>query len=332
VTTRAAAIAVILVAITAAALLLYRAFRMPGRSYRGAAPPPARELVVELRRDVHALAGTIGERNIVTAPEAFAEAATFIEDALRGAGYAPQRQTFEIDGVPCANIEVEIRGTTNPNDIVIIGAHYDTVAGSPGADDNATGVAALLAIARRFAREKPARTVRFVAFANEEPPFFTTDQMGSWVYAKRSRERGEHIVAMISFDAIGFYSDAEGSQQYPAMLEAVYPSTANFVAFASNISSRGLLQQCVDVFRRHATIPSEGGALPEDIPGIGWSDQWSFWRHGYDAVMVTDTALYRNPHYHTRSDLPDTLDYEALARTTEGLLAVIFSLSRALGS
>ena len=326
-TTRAAAIAVILVAIAAAALLLYRTFRMPGRSYRGTAPPPARELVGELRRDVHALAGIIGERNIVTAPEAFAEAATFIEETLLKAGYAPQRQTFEVDGVPCANIEVEIRGAVNPNDIVVIGAHYDTVAGSPGADDNATGVAALLAIARRFARQKPARTIRFVAFANEEPPFFVTEQMGSWVYAKRSRARGERIVAMVSFDAIGFYSDAEGSQQYPAMLEAVYPSAANFVAFASNIGSRALLQQCVEVFRRHATIPSEGGALPEDIPGIGWSDQWSFWRHGYDAVMVTDTALFRNQHYHTRTDLPDTLDYDAMARTTEGLLAVTRALS-----
>ena len=326
-TSRAVAIAVILVAIVAAALLLYRAFRMPGRSYLGAAPPPARDLVGELRHDVYALAGTIGERNLVTTPEAFAEAAVFIEDALRKAGYAPQRQTFEADDVPCANIEVEIRGAVNPNDIVIIGAHYDTVAGSPGADDNATGVAALLAIARRFASEQPARTVRFVAFANEEPPFFTTDRMGSWVYAKRSRDRGERIVAMVSFDAIGFYSNDEGSQQYPAMLEAVYPSTANFVAFASNIGSRALLQQCIDVFRGRATIPSEGGALPEDIPGIGWSDQWSFWRHGFDAVMVTDTALYRNPHYHTRTDLPDTLGYEALARTTEGLLAVTRALA-----
>jgi hypothetical protein len=319
VTSRAVAIAVIVVVTAAVAALLYRMLRMPGRSFRGAAPPAERQLVDELRRDVYTLAGTIGERNSITAPEAYADAAAFIGEAFRRAGYAPKLDK-------AANVEAEVRGG---DEIVVIGAHYDTVVGSPGADDNASGVAAMLAIARRFAREKPIRTIRFVAFANEEPPFFTTEQMGSWVYAKECHERREHIVAMLSLEAIGYYSDAAGSQQYPAMLEAVYPSTANFVAFASNLGSRALLQHCVEIFRRHATIASEGGALPEDIPGIGWSDQWSFWRFGYDALMVTDTALFRNPHYHGLGDLPDTLDYERLARTTEGLMAVVHSLSRA---
>jgi len=322
VTSRAVTIAVIVVAIAAVAALLYRMLRMPGRSFRGDAPPAERRLVEELRHDVYTLAGTIGERNSITAPEAYADAATFIENAFRKAGYTPRRLAYD----PGVNIEAEIRGS---DEIVVIGAHYDTVVGSPGADDNASGVAAMLAIARRFAREKPARTIRFVAFANEEPPFFTTEQMGSWVYAQQCHERREHIVAMLSIEAIGYYSDAAGSQQYPAMLEAVYPSTANFIAFASNLGSRALLQHCVEIFRRHATIASEGGALPEDIPGIGWSDQWSFWRFGYDALMVTDTALFRNPHYHGRSDLPDTLDYEQMSRTTEGLMAVVHSLSRA---
>ena len=278
-------------------------------------------MITELRRDVHALAGVIGERNLIAAPEAYEEAARFIEEAFREAGYAPVRDE-------AANIEAEIRGLAEINDdIVVIGAHYDTVPGSPGADDNGSGVAALLAIARRFARQRPRRTLRFVAFANEEPPYFTTEQMGSWVYAKRCHDRHERVVAMMSIEAIGYYSDAAGSQQYPAMLDAVYPTTANFIAFASNLASRALLQHCVDVFRRHATIPSEAGALPEDVPGIAWSDQWSFWRFGYDAIMVTDTAPFRNPHYHERSDLPDTLDYARLARTTEGLIAVIRDLA-----
>ena len=323
-TARAVAIAVV-VAIVAATALLYRVLRMPGRSFRGAPPPPQRQLVDELCRDVHALAGTIGERNLSAAPAAYEGAARFIEEAFRGMGYTPR-----ID--EAANVEAEIRGG---DEIVVIGAHYDTVPGSPGADDNASGVAALLAIARRFAHEKhalsvaegPQRTLRFVAFANEEPPYFATEQMGSWTYAKRCHDRRERIVAMISIEAIGYYSDAAGSQQYPAMLEAVYPTTANFIAFASNLPSRALLQRCVDVFRRHATIPSEGGALPEDVPGIAWSDQWSFWRFGYDAIMATDTALFRNPHYHQRSDLPDTLDYARLAQTTEGLIAVTRALA-----
>lgn len=319
-TSRAVAIAVILVVIAAAAALFYRTLRMPGRSFRGNGPPPQRQLLDELRADVHTLAGSIGERNLINARRPYADAATWIESELRKAGYTPRRHEFD-EGV---NIEAEIPGD---GEIVIVGAHYDTVIGSPGADDNASGVAAMLALARRFAQQKPKRTLRFVAFANEEPPYFTTQQMGSLVYADRCHERGEKIVAMLSLEAIGYYSDAAGSQQYPAMLDAVYPTTGNFVAFASNLGSRALLQRCVDVFRRHATIASEGAALPEDIPGIGWSDQWAFWRFGYQALMVTDTALFRNPHYHERSDLPDTLDYERLARTTEGLMAVIRELA-----
>ena len=318
-TLRSVAIAVVLLAIAAAAVFLYRTLHMPGRSFRGPAPPAEAQLVAELRRDVYALAGTIGERNALTAPEPYADAAAYIEKEFRQAGYTPRRLTYD----PGVNIEAQIPGGT---EIVVIGAHYDTVSGSPGADDNASGVAALVAIARRMAREKPSRTIRFVAFANEEPPYFTTEQMGSWVYAQECHGRREHIAAMLSIEAIGYYSDAEGSQHYPALLEAVYPSKGNFIAFASNTASRAVLQQCVEIFRRHATIPSEGAALPEEVAGIGWSDQWSFWRFGYPALMVTDTALFRNPHYHTRSDLPDTLDYERLARVTEGLIAVVRQL------
>ncbi len=278
----------------------------------------------ELRRDVYALAGAIGERNL-GAPEAYAEAATFIHDAFHAAGYAPQRQL--LDG--CSNVEAELRGG---EEIVVVGAHYDTVPGSPGADDNASGVAAMLAIARRLSRENSRRTIRFVAFANEEPPHFTTEQMGSWAYAKRCHDRPERVVAMISVEAIGFYCDVPGSQQYPAMLETLFPSAANFIAFASNLGSRALLQRCLEVFRRHAAIPAEGGAFPEEVPGVAWSDQWSFWQFGYPAVMVTDTALFRNPHYHERSDLPDTLDYERMALVTEGLLQVVRALARPFAS
>ena len=273
-------------------------------------------MIAELRDDVYALAGTIGERNSFT-PEAYAEAARFIEDAFRKAGYTPVTDDAK-------NVAAEIRGG---DEVVVLGAHYDTVPDSPGADDNASGVAALLAIARRFAGTKPRRTLRFVAFTNEEPPYFMSEQMGSWAYAKRCHDRHERITAMISIEAIGYYSDAPGSQQYPAMLEAVYPSTANFIAFASNFGSRRLLQRCAEVFRREAALPCESGALPEDVPGIAWSDQWAFWRFGYEAIMVTDTALFRNPHYHTRNDLPDTLDYARLAETTGGLIAVARNLT-----
>lgn len=321
----AAVTIVVLIAIVAVIFLT----RMPGRSFRGSSPPlsPSQSALRDaLRADVVKLAGEIGERNVILSGP-YAEAAKWIEQSLAAAGCVTSRQTYIVEGVECANVEGEVRGTSRPDEIVVIGAHYDTVDGSPGADDNASGVAAMLAMARLFARHPQKRTIRFVAFANEEPPYFLGETMGSFVYARRCRERNETMVAMISVESIGVFSDAPGSQQYPAGLEHLYPSEASFIAFASNVKCAPLLRRVVDAFRANATIPSEGGALPEEVPGVAWSDQWSFWRHGYDAVMVTDTAPFRNPHYHTERDTPETIDYERLARVTEGLVDVVRELA-----
>ncbi len=320
-------VAVVVLAVVAA-VAIYRMARGPLPGNRRPALQPLtdgeRALAAQLRRDVEALASR-GPRTVYI-PENLRAAAAFIDASLRGSGYAVQRQTFPGDGMTCENLEVELRGSKRPDEIVIIGAHYDSVDTSPGADDNASGVAALLAIARALREWKPARTVRLVAFANEEPPRFTTPQMGSYVYAKRSRTRGENIVAMISLEAIGYYDSREGSQQYPAMLARLYPSTADFIAFAGNLASRRLVDQCAAAFRKHARFPSEAAALPQVIPEVGWSDQWSFWQFGWPALMVTDTAPFRNPHYHRATDLPETLDYERLARVVDGLKAVVTDL------
>ena len=267
-----------------------------------------------MREIIETLAGKIGERN-VTRPQAYAAAAAFIEETFRAAGYAPARLQD--------NIEAEVRGS---DEIIIVGAHYDTVPGSPGADDNASGVAAMLEIARRLRDSQ--KTIRFVAFANEESPFFGTAAMGSRQYAQRCRERREKVVAMFSLETIGYFSDAPKSQTYPSMLHLIYPPTANFIAFVSNLKSRALLRRCVREFRSATDIPVAKGALPEFIAGVTWSDQLSFWQCGYPAVMVTDTALFRNPHYHTASDRPETLDYDRLARVVDGLTAMIRALSK----
>jgi hypothetical protein len=312
-----------------AAIVVLVMLRMPGRSFRGS-PPPLRpkQLALRdaLRRDVALLAGDIGERNVFN-PTAYARAADAIEQSLRDAGYATSRQTFDVDGVLCANVIAELRRTSD--EIVIVGAHYDTIDGSPGADDNASGVAAMLALARAFANARPRRTLRFVAFANEEPPYFRTSEMGSWLYARRCREQNENLVAMLCLEAIGYFSDAPHSQEYPAMLEHVYPDEASFIAFASNVGSRALLRRVIDTFRAHASVPSEGGALPEEVTGVAWSDQWAFWQFGYEAVMVTDTALFRNPTYHSDADTPETLDYDRFALVVDGLEAVVRELTRA---
>jgi Zn-dependent M28 family amino/carboxypeptidase len=284
-------------------------------------PSPAR-----LRACVETLAGDIGERHVFR-PRALREAAGFIADEWRTQGYEVASQVYEARGLPCANLEIERHGTHRPEAILLIGAHYDSVLGSPGADDNASGVAALLALSARFTAVAPRLTVRFVAFVNEEPPFFLTGDMGSAVYAARARERGDDIRLMLSLEAIGYYTDAPGSQQYPPLIGLCYPDRGNFIAFVSNLASRRLLRRTVALFRAHSDFPVEHLAAPSLIPGVSWSDHRSFWRQGYRALMVTDTALYRYPHYHAPDDTPDKLDYDALARIVDGLAGTLVALT-----
>ena len=302
--------------------------RMPGKSFTGPLPaltPQQVALRDSLRRDVEVIAGRIGVRNVYRYDNLTA-AMQFIEDAAAQAGYEVERQTFEAGGKQCVNLAVEIAGTSRADEIVVIGGHYDSVPGCPAANDNATGVAATLALARAFANRSPQRTLRFVWFVNEEPPYFQSAQMGSWVYAKACRDRDENIVAMISLETIGYYSDAPNSQHYPFPFGLLYPSTADFIAFVGNVSSRALVRETVASFRRHAQFPSEGAAVPGWITGVGWSDHWAFWQEGYPALMVTDTAPFRYAHYHAPSDTPDKLDYDRFARVVDGMAGVVGDL------
>src|SRR4030095_5499403 len=295
------------------ALLWCIGVNMPGKNVSKAAPLSPDEVAIreELRADVQKLAGEIGERNMWHYPQLNA-ATDFIEDSFSRAGLHPRRDSYEIRGQACHNIEAEIPGTRP--EILLIGAHYDSVFGSPGANDNGTGVAATLALARRFAGRNPKHTVRFVAFVNEEAPYFLSDEMGSFIYAGRCKARSDKISAMISLETIGYFSDAPHSQTYPAaVLGVFYPTVGDFIGFVANVHSRALLRRAIALFRKHAGISSEGAALPSFIPGVSWSDQWSFWQHGYPGIMITDTAPFRYPHYHSASDTPDKLDYDRFA-------------------
>jgi hypothetical protein len=308
--------------------------RMPGKNVSTAGPLSPDEIALreELRANVQKLAGEIGERNMWHYAKLNA-AADFIEDSFSRIGLRARRDTYEIGGQPCHNIEAEIPG--NGPDIIVIGAHYDSVFGSPGANDNGTGAAAVLALAKRFATREteqsppptPNKTLRFVAFVNEEPPYFLSGEMGSQVYARRCKERGDKISAMISLETIGYFSDAPNSQTYPSPgLGLFYPQVGNFIGFVSNVKSRALLRRVITLFRKHAKIPSEGASLPAFIPGVSWSDQWSFWQHGYPAIMVTDTALFRYPYYHSSNDTPDKLDYDRFALVVSGIEKTIDEL------
>jgi hypothetical protein len=317
----------VLAALTAGAWLTTM-FRMPGSSHHEPLGPLAeseREMGDELRRHVGVLAGEIGERHVL-APRGLARAADYLDAALAGAGYRVRRQTYQVAGQPCHNLEVERPGASRAGEVVVVGAHYDTVIGSPGANDNASGTAALLVLARRFADRTVPRTLRFVAFVNEEL-YFQQPEMGSLVYARALRERGDRVVTMISLETIGYYSDEPGSQRYPPPLGLLYPSTGNFLGFVGNVGSGAEVRAALAAFRRHARFPSEGAAVPSILPGVSWSDHWAFWQAGYRALMVTDTAPYRYPWYHAPGDTPDRLDYDRLARVVAGLEATLAELA-----
>ena len=301
--------------------------RMPGKNVSHAATLSADETKLrdELRADVQKLAGDIGERNVPRYPALLA-AAEFIEKSFAAAGLQPRRDSYDVRGRACHNIETEIRGSAP--EIVVVGAHYDSVYGAPGANDNATGVAGVLALARRFASTHPEKTLRFVSFVNEEPPYFQTSEMGSLVYAGRCKQRGDRIIAMISLETIGYFADKPHSQTYPSPgLGAFYPNKGNFIGFVSDLGSRRLLKRALKTFRGTAKVPSEGATVPRFLPGTGWSDHWAFWQHGYPAIMITDTALFRYQHYHLPTDTPDKLDYDRFALVVSGMQSVVEDLA-----
>ncbi|MFH0823766.1 MAG: M28 family peptidase [Pseudomonadota bacterium] len=304
---------------------------MPGRSYRGTIATTEYERGVEkrLRRHVETLANEIGIRN-TNRPEGLEKAAEYIEAEFQAMGYETRRLEYRTsDGSPSANIEA-LRSSEGPTKSLVVGAHYDTV-DCPGANDNATGVAALLEIARSIAESEVENRliIRFVAFTNEEPPYFLTDDMGSMVYAKDLKALGERLEGMICLETIGYYSDAPGSQRLPTVLSPFFTGdVGDFIAFVSHHASKDFLRDLVGAFRGHAEIPSIGLAGPDMIQGIDFSDHRSFRTVGYKAVMVTDTAFMRYPYYHTVEDTPDKLDYTRFTKVTVGLAAAITDMVR----
>jgi len=285
-------------------------------------------LATRLRRHVERLADGIGERHVLR-PEALHAAERYIGETWRALDYPVTRQNYEAQGVDCANLEISITGAGRGGEIVLAGAHYDTVPGSPGADDNASGVAAVLELARLLREARPARTIRLVAFVNEEPPFFFWGEMGSKVYARAARARGDDIRVMLSLEMLGCYCDEKGSQAYPPLLKHFYPAQGDYIAFVSNLRSRHALRNVFEAFREASDFPAEKLAAPALVPGIGWSDQLSFWRAGYPAAMVTDTAFHRYRHYHQPTDTPEKLDYARMARVVEGLARTLDRLASA---
>ena len=299
----------------------------PGAQAPGVEPGASRQ--DRLRDDLFILAGQIGERN-TRKPQQLEQAAAFIEASLKVAGLEPKRQTYQVHGQPVSNIEVELRGHGLAHQIVVLGAHYDSAPGTPGADDNGTGTVAALELARAWAKRRPARTLRVVFFVNEEPPYFHTEDMGSLVYARRCAALGEQIVAMLSLEMLGYYDDAPGSQRYPMGLGLLYPSQGDYLGFVTRASDAALNKRAQRAFDASPqALPTQRLSAPQAVTGVSFSDHWSFWQAGYPAIMVTDTAFMRNPHYHQPTDSPQTIDYARLTRAVDGLEAVVEALVQA---
>jgi len=311
-------------------------------------PMPDRELAAMLRKDIdqndlirHVETLSVGPRNHLH-PQMLATAAAYLESTLgrMNMGYAVERQVFEVDEVEYFNLIAELPGTGKKADeIIVVGAHYDSAGDAPGADDNASGVAVLLGVAHAMTGTENSRTIRFVAFANEEPPFFRTDGMGSRVHARSCVKAGDNVVAMISLESLGYYTDEPNSQRYPDGLDAVaagYPTTGNFLAVVGNTTSKKLVDGFVNAYQKHLTeakltspssVPAIGASLPPLMPWVNASDHWSYWQEDIPAIMVTDTAPLRNPHYHKTSDTPDTLDFDRMTSVARGVEAALQQLA-----
>jgi Zn-dependent M28 family amino/carboxypeptidase len=304
---------------------------MPGESFQGDQPElSVQEIAVRdaIQEHVRNLAETIGIRNTYHYA-AYARAGEYINSRFAAMGYKVMAQEYNSHGRIVRNLEAILPGRT-PSPELVVGAHYDTV-DCPGANDNASGVAALLEIARMACGMRPDRTVRFVAFANEEPPHYRTSEMGSLVYARSLRARNLDLLGMICLETIGYYSEEANSQAIPYILEGLYTNTrGNFIGFFSNRASADFLKKIVGTFRETTPFPSEGLAAPSLVPGIDFSDHWSFWQMGYKALMVTDTAFLRYAHYHAVTDTWEKLCYDPLARVTVGLARTILELARRL--
>ena len=282
------------------------------------------QLAEQLKHHVYKLAEEIGERSVFQY-EKLKQAENYIANQLVSFGYNVEFQNYSVLDKTANNIIATKTGSHRPKEIIIVGAHYDTCF-NPGADDNASAVAGLLELARSMSVRQTNCTIKFIAFVNEEPPFFKTENMGSSVYVRYAKEKMEDIKAVIILEMIGYYTDEPNSQRYPPFFGLFYPNKGNFITVVGNFSCRGLVRKVVLSFKKQTLFPIESVVTFSFVPGIDFSDHWSFWQEGYPAVMITDTAFYRNPNYHSSADTYETLNYESLAEVAKGLNAVLIEL------
>lgn len=279
-----------------------------------------------LKNDVRMLSETLAPRGERLADNLDKKAA-FIREEFEKTGAKVSEQVFTVNGANYRNV-IAIFGAESPERIVV-GAHYDTAGGHPGADDNSSGVAGLLELARLLSKTELPVQVELVAYSLEEPPFFGTDKMGSYFHAKSLHEKNFKVRLMICLEMIGYFSDAANTQDYPiSLLGLIYPSTGNYAAVVGNLGNGWTVRNIKSEILKSVTAPVYSINAPSFVEGVDFSDHRNYWQFGYNAVMITDTAFYRNKNYHTHNDTWEKLDYERMAQVVDATYAVVISYSR----
>jgi hypothetical protein len=281
----------------------------------------------ELESDIYHMAVRLGPRNAFSY-ERLQKCAEWIKKRWESQGYAVKSHKFSIQEKDYENLEIEIRGQKTPTEIVVVSAQYDTLPDSPGANNNASGVAVLLQLSNLLKNFSPDRTLRLVNFVNEEDPFFGTEWMGSFKYAENAYQKHENIKIMLSIDSIGIYKDEPGSQKLPFPFSVFYPDRGNFLAFIGDFGSRKYMIQATRGFKKGSSFLIKAGVVPKWAKGAAWSDHSSFWKFGYPGIQITDTGAFRSPYHTTKEDTIEKINLDALSRIVMGMYGSIIELSK----
>jgi Zn-dependent M28 family amino/carboxypeptidase len=293
------------------------------------APKAATVNIDPARLEVHVrmLSDTLVPRD-ESHPHMLDRAAAYVRREFEQAGGTVSEQPYDVDGKTYRNV-IALFGPDTAERIVV-GAHYDSVtADVPAADDNASGVAGLIELAYWLGATSPRMQIELVAYTLEEGQHFRTQRMGSFVHARSLKQQGVPVRAMFSLEMLGFFSDAPNSQRHPyPLMELFYPTQGNFIAVVGKLNQPMVVRRVKAAMQAASLLPVYSINAPRSVPGIDFSDHRNYWEVGYDAVMITDTAFYRNPNYHTPRDTAETLDYQRMAGVVQGVYAAVLALAQ----
>jgi len=281
-----------------------------------------------LKKHVIALADDIGQRHVNT-PHALHKAANYISREWETMGYQVEPQSFGAMGIKCLNLQVERKGSDEDAGIIVVASNYDTVKNCPGANDNASGMAALLEISRIFCQLEPKQTVRFVALSNERAPFLGTERMGSWIYAHHAQQDFADIKQVIILDSLGYYNPAPDSQLHPPMLGMFYGKRATFLAMVSDLLNAPAMFRFNRFFNKASNFPTRKVLAPGILKHDKWTDHSAFGVHGFRSFVITDTSYHRYPFHNSERDHAERLDFQSLSNITAGLAKALGRFSKA---